>query len=1297
MPEVQIGSFGRPGIYIREFDDSVIETPIVEGIQNAVLGFAKKGPFNTPVVINNQTDLESIFGPIDRRLERKGSFFHRTISKLLDSNPVIAINLLLTDDNLDTLDYQSFSTSTKHFNDVKRNGPYSRFFDRSGFWRKDTDAFNTLANEDPNGNERILNFTNMGEKPITIFTFKSTQVGFDVDMVRWYGNPEEIPLFVYPTDYVSDYMVDVLVLAGDWTNYQQLAVDSRWGDYFNPSGLIKSELLNFINDPASSVVSYYQGLSLIPYFRDGGGRDIFIENVINRDTDKNGLFCAYDIDAIQDTDFPTGLIDLIGNNLISTTQRDMPEEVNFLSYKDVISEKVTFESKLLDVPGNVLSFGDMYKSGTPLSPSLDRSAFYAENHVYGVTPGPTSSSLPISASFSGTYTPYGGNLEVDYTIGANAYVVIGGQDIELDAGTEIFTIDPADYSDANDGTNFDTSGGTSSDSSSYKSTVVVDNTGTVKMINNMVNNDNPSVSSTDVVLGYVDFDVINDGGTKFIVDESVKITHVSVDTNGFVELQESTDFLFTSDGNGELTWEFIGTAQPADPNDYEIYRRFKMFNNLINYLNGPNKDEMTLLIDGNIKASLESMSITDIQTLSSVNKAFTLVTGLDENDMNDIGTGSPGTFNLTIYIKDDEFILGTDSLLTTNSLPTTQEGIVAKHSDFYEKYRDGIVNTKDFFYKNLISTSYNVDFVDSNGFDYIVFEDTTSSNPIGFNSNDRVVIPESTLNGGVFTISDNSNWINDLLNEGVYGSTTDKYAFRVVENTSGNTTDIKETVTGAEKVWDANDLAYLQMYFNNSGILSVEFKDQPLQSPNPIDITNNIEISVVSQKTNFQQTVEIETPAGYIQVPNKILVDGQRFIEVKIGDYLLADIDESQLEIGEVPKRITRIISKKLYPANTDLVEITCDASIKKYDFNGDLQTTRFTKIDDYVNIYKGFRMSGFKVKQTSIPDGTEERQNDILNLVEKGTNMYKAVTDKDNLRFRYLIDSFGNGLTEFSKQQLVDICGERLDCFGFINMPSMKQFKNSTSPSFVDDEGVAQTELIRQGGDPESNPAFLYSFAEGTGVTSVGYFTPYLSVNDNGRPLNFPPAAYVASTYLRKFNTTQTNIRPWTISAGVTNGQITGIAGLEKDFNGEDIINFNQMKANPIVSKRNRGFVIETENTAQTFVRSALSFIHVREVLIEIEQELSAMLLNFQWKFNTPEIRAEIKLRADNICEKYVNQNGLFNFFNKIDSENNTEQLIDNQIGVLDTYLEPTKGLGIIVNNITITSTGGIASSGFA
>jgi len=104
---IQIGKYRRPGIFIEEFDQSVISSPTVTGITNTVIGVSRKGPVNTPVLLNNINALESVFGPLDRQLERKGSFFHRTIAKMLESSPVYAINLLLTDDTLDTIEYQS--------------------------------------------------------------------------------------------------------------------------------------------------------------------------------------------------------------------------------------------------------------------------------------------------------------------------------------------------------------------------------------------------------------------------------------------------------------------------------------------------------------------------------------------------------------------------------------------------------------------------------------------------------------------------------------------------------------------------------------------------------------------------------------------------------------------------------------------------------------------------------------------------------------------------------------------------------------------------------------------------------------------------------------------------------------------------------------------------------------------------------------------------------------------------------------------------------------------------------------
>lgn len=487
------------------------------------------------------------------------------------------------------------------------------------------------------------------------------------------------------------------------------------------------------------------------------------------------------------------------------------------------------------------------------------------------------------------------------------------------------------------------------------------------------------------------------------------------------------------------------------------------------------------------------------------------------------------------------------------------------------------------------------------------------------------------------------------------------------------------------------------MYLNNDSTLDVAFMDETFTATEAVDTIANNTFYVQSAKSNFKQTVEIEIPTGYVQVPNKILINGSRYTEVKVGDFLAAYVDPAAvLQTGEVSRKLTRILSKKQYAGDATLVEVTCDARIEKTNYSGDYQTTRYTSIDNYATTYKAISLKGFRIRQASLPDGTETRQNSILNLVAKGTPLFKAITNKEAIDFRYLIDSFGLGLTERSKQQLVDICGERLDALGILNMPSMKSFKNSSSPTFVNAEGVLQLEYVAKGGDPESSPAFLYSFGDGSGSTSVGYFLPYLTVSDNGRPIEVPPAAWAATTYMRKHISNLSGMTPWTIAAGVTNGRITNIVSTEMDFTQTDIEWINQAQMNPIVFKRNRGNVIETENTAQTLYKSALSYLHVREVLIELERELSRMLLDFQWKFNTPDIRAEIKLRADVICETYVSKNGLYNYFNKMDEENNTNDIIDNQIGVLDTYVEPIKGMGIIVNNITILRTGAISAGGF-
>ena len=990
-----------------------------------------------------------------------------------------------------------------------------------------------------------------------------------------------------------------------------------------------------------------------------------------------------------DTDFPTGKIDLIGNNLVTTdTLIDSGvTSIDFLSYKETLVETVPFDNVYLDTPGNVIS---MDYSGIFLGDVgyTERTDTYAEETVSGVNRNGltwSSASATVTFSISGT-NPYNGDAP---------YVIIGGSQVFISGTTASFTVNATDY-------------GSFSTTASYYTTYKVDTTGTITNVSSGSALVQPSVSATDVILGYM---LVSVSGGEIT---AINYTDVCVNTIGYVDLQVDNDYTITSLGsNNTFILTFATSSGVISTSNYLAYRKLKRFNAIRNVLESTTSEEAVILMDfgdgdGYVKQTVSGMNVTAV-TSTSQNKSINVQTNLGLSEAEFSATILSSLNNaFVLYPIDNELIFSDYKMITTNLnaggnlIGTGSFGIVAKYSTMYKEFHTGTINTGDYFYANIMNmvsdfvivpyVASSVQFIQSTGSNYIVISGTGPSlPPFDVETYRSISVPDSLLNTGTFGIENGTNWAALLGFNPTY-----QYAYQL------NSSVTPETLFTVSTIYDMTNTYYLAMYDDSNANLTVLITDSSLSTYNdagPLTTLLNVnqEWSVNSDVSNYKESVEIQYPVNYTSVSNKVLVKASDYSNVIVGDFLEAYVDESSLEEGQAPKNLTRILTKKIYPGDTTLVELTCDAAIATYPFGSGYQTMKYSSLDNYINTYKAIALKGFRIREASLPDGTETRQSAILDLVANGTPLFNAITNKDALDVRYLIDSFGLGLTEFSKQQLVDICGARMDCLGFINMPSMKSFRKSSSPSFVDADGVLQTSYIAAGGNLDSNPAFLYSFAEGTGVSCVGYFCPWVTANDNGNPISVPPAMYVASTYMRKQNSNITTTVPWTIAAGIQNGQVLGIAGIEMDFNPSDIDNLNQAQMNPIVIKKNRGWVIETENTALTLYKSALSYLHVREVLIELERDLTAMLLQFQWTFNTQDTRAEIKLRADVICAGYVNKNGLYNYFNKCDAENNTPELIDNQIGVLDTYVEPIKGLAVIVNNITVLKTGSIQSGGFS
>ena len=64
---------------------------------------------------------------------------------------------------------------------------------------------------------------------------------------------------------------------------------------------------------------------------------------------------------------------------------------------------------------------------------------------------------------------------------------------------------------------------------------------------------------------------------------------------------------------------------------------------------------------------------------------------------------------------------------------------------------------------------------------------------------------------------------------------------------------------------------------------------------------------------------------------------------------------------------------------------------------------------------------------------------------------------------------------------------------------------------------------------------------------------------------------------------------------------------------------------------------------------------------------------------------------------ESVKKDGGVFDYRNIMDTSNNTNDVIDNNMGILDTFVEPVKGLEILVSRVTVLNTGEIASGNFA
>ena len=466
------------------------------------------------------------------------------------------------------------------------------------------------------------------------------------------------------------------------------------------------------------------------------------------------------------------------------------------------------------------------------------------------------------------------------------------------------------------------------------------------------------------------------------------------------------------------------------------------------------------------------------------------------------------------------------------------------------------------------------------------------------------------------------------------------------------------------------------------------------------------ELCIQTLKGSLNRSIDIIADSTtQVQLkPNQVLINttNQDADSVAVGNYIVHSEGNST---GSVGSRLTRInevvggLTNSTYstiPAGQTALLVTTQSEILVDTVGGVKKIELYFPVDNWVDFFNIFTLDGFKLDSTKhVPDGSNDRQNKILTDTLSGTNLFKALTDRETINFRYVVDTFGNGIESGSKAIYTTLCSTRKNAFAIINAPSAKDFKNSTDPSFLDATGTLSSRLISTGGDLSKNPTVRFSLPSQTQGASFGaFYYPFITVRDLGKNINVPPACYVSNNFIAKYE----NALPWSLVAGVRRGVVggSGVVGLELNLGKEDREFLEPFGLNPIVFQSGTGPTIFANKTAQQTTKSALSSINCREVVIFIQDGIEAILKNYLFEFNTAQTRLEIKTLADNFLATVQNDDGVFDFRNVMDESNNPPEVIDQNIGIIDTFIEPVRGMEILVQRTTILRTGAIQAGNF-
>ena len=422
---------------------------------------------------------------------------------------------------------------------------------------------------------------------------------------------------------------------------------------------------------------------------------------------------------------------------------------------------------------------------------------------------------------------------------------------------------------------------------------------------------------------------------------------------------------------------------------------------------------------------------------------------------------------------------------------------------------------------------------------------------------------------------------------------------------------------------------------------------------------------------------------------------------LQVGDCLLAadgTSDEGEAKDGFFDNVYVQDVNAE-YDEDGNITEYYITFSGTPYIYIDGEGNSYFVRIDEALNqeigemvpqYLEGYTYLNTKPSSSHMYDKLQW-QKFILSTLTKYKGLRTGLLNKSDIDYRYIVDTFESFVESSNKAILSYLAKQKESAFAILNFPAAKTFTKCPYTSFTNDEDVLDVKFIAAGYNKKKATAIKYSLPEDSeGASFCAFYTP-LKFSDGYVDSIIPSAGLVSNLFMQKYTSRQ----PYYIIAGPNYGRISanGLVGPDYNYSKEELYVMEPFGVNCMVYRPGFGTFINSNQTAKQTPVSALSKVNIRELVIYLQDEIEKVLQAYQWEFNNVTTRNAILDKANSICGRVAANGGIEAYKNVMDESNNTDEIIENEMAILSTSIEPGFGCGKMVQELTIYRRGGLTA----